>query len=338
MKNNQLILGSGMIENKIAIHKNNETIVAESQERYVIQAEEEVYDEEGSLSVNISTNDATAPLIIANKLPEKVPIAGMRIWKLVREKQTDMQWIREANCLRLETNDFFLNPDYTNYFQWEDEWIQTDIRHAKIDSSVMEPLEIGLPEELREAYSRFINYFKARNTISSISYISEDYRKRAYEYIGAYINTIESFPSGTPIGSKGMDVFKLGTIYANEILYYTPYHPLMVAFKLKVFEQVGAEELDNVLLGRLSPEGLIPHLYFREQLFKPEHQDVVKEWLVFKPVKSVTVSDASQYLANVVYDKIQQFKEHFTYLFVENSKAPLQVNVINISNDSNKCL
>ena len=50
-------------------------------------------------------------------------------------------------------------------------------------------------------------------------------------------------------------------------------------------------------------------------------------------MNKVSVSDANQYLAKVVNEKITQFKEHFSYLYMGNSHAPLQINVINITND-----
>ncbi|WP_309305912.1 hypothetical protein [Bacillus cereus] len=50
----------------------------------------------------------------------------------------------------------------------------------------------------------------------------------------------------------------------------------------------------------------------------------------FKPVNQVSVSDANQVLAKVIEDKHQQFEGHCGYLFSEDSKAPLQSNLINI--------
>lgn len=39
------------------------------------------------------------------------------------------------------------------------------------------------------------------------------------------------------------------------------------------------------------------------------------------------------FLANVVEEKLQQFVEHFQYLFLQESKSPIRINVININND-----
>ncbi|MFK4997004.1 hypothetical protein ACI2OX_03835 [Bacillus sp. N9] len=108
----------------------------------------------------------------------------------------------------------------------------------------------------------------------------------------------------------------------------------MVAFKLKIYEQLQSEDVDNSILNRLTPESLIPFIYDEDDtLYKPEHQQAAIEWLTFKPVNEISVSDANQYLAKVVNDKIMQFKEHFSYLFIDSSDAPLQINIINIVND-----
>ena len=53
-----------------------------------------------------------------------------------------------------------------------------------------------------------------------------------------------------------MDLFKLGIIQSNEMVYLTPFHPLMIAFKLKIYELLGNEEVDNSILNRLHPDAL----------------------------------------------------------------------------------
>ena len=54
------------------------------------------------------------------------------------------------------------------------------------------------------------------------------------DYIREYQSEIKKFETGISAGSKGIDLFKLGTIHANGLFYFTPFHPLMVAYKIKV--------------------------------------------------------------------------------------------------------
>src|SRR5690606_16822686 len=68
-------------------------------------------------------------------------------------------------------------------------------------------------------------------------------------------------------------------------------------------------------------------------LYKPEYKHSISNWLTYKPVREVSVTDTSYYLAKIVRDKIRQFQTHFSYLFLESSQAPFKINIINISND-----
>ncbi|MGR5981748.1 hypothetical protein ACT7CN_05280 [Bacillus cereus] len=152
--------------------------------------------------------------------------------------------------------------------------------------------------------------------------------------MNAFIQEIKSFEEGHEAGKRGRDLFKLGTVMGNNVIKFTPFHPVMVAFQLKLNNLLLNEEVDNSILQRLKPDGLVPYIYNeRDQLYRPDNQNIALEWMDFKPVNQVSVSDANQYLAKVIEDKIQQFEGHFGYLFSEYSKAPLQINLINIEND-----
>ncbi|MFK4997003.1 hypothetical protein ACI2OX_03830 [Bacillus sp. N9] len=62
--------------------------------------------------------------------------------------------------------------------------------------------ELNLSDNLREAYSRFLNYFKINDSIPSLSSVTDDYKKRALDYINEYENEIKSFKDGYPAGKR----------------------------------------------------------------------------------------------------------------------------------------
>ncbi|MGI8368624.1 DNA phosphorothioation-dependent restriction protein DptH [Priestia megaterium] len=331
----ELSFGNGMDIQKVEVTEDNQTIITSQDQKLVITPLPEAFNDEDELSLNIKYAESFIPLLLKNGLPESMPITGQRIWKLIRETGKDIQWFKKNNRLVLENREFYFHSEYRDYFEWESEWVENGLKYATHESDrLLNNRELKLSDDLREAYSRFITYFKIRNSIPSLCTVTDDYEKRATDYIKEYQKEINRFENGSPAGRKGRDLFKLGTIQSNGMLYFTPFHPIMVAFKLKIFELLESEELDNSILNRLNPNGLIPFLYDEmETLFKPDYQQAAMEWLMFKPVNKVSVSAANQYLAKVVSEKITQFKEHFSYLFIKKSQAPLQINVINIAND-----
>jgi DNA phosphorothioation-dependent restriction protein DptH len=329
----ELTFGDGFDHKKVEIKNDKEKHSLTQDMKLTVIPLPEAYNDHDELRVYIEFEQITVPLLLKNELPDSMPITGQRIWKLIRETGKDIQWIKENNRLILENREFYFHPEYRSFFEWEDLWVEKGMKFAIFESDELKSNDIKLNDDLREAYSRFITFFRIKNSIPSLCTVNDDYRTRALEYINEYQNSISQFQNGVPAGSKGVDLFRLGTVHTNGQIYFTPFHPLMVAFKLKLYELMGNEEIENSILNRLSTDALIPFLYEKHLLYKPDHQQAALEWLSFKPVNKVSVSDANMYLAKVVSDKISQFKEHFSYLFIQKSLAPLQINVINISND-----
>lgn len=325
--------GSGF-ERTFEISEYNQVFEMSEIDQLVLTPLPEAFNDDDELLFYIKINDKKIPILLTNELPVSHPISGDRIRKLIRENQKNMEWVKESNRLLMNNQEYYLHSYYAKYFEWEDLFVKNGIKYAIYDSDQLYEEEIDISDDLKESYSRFITYFLGQNTIPTLSTITDELKDRAIIYIEQYIKEIESFEDGTPVGRKGIDLFKLGTIKARNKIYLTPFHPLMIAYKIKYFEVLGTEKLSNNILKRLSPEGLLPFIYDRNvDLYKPEYQNTLTDWLIFKPVDQVSVSDSSNYLSRIVRDKIVQFKSHFSYLFMEKSQAPLKINIVNISND-----
>lgn len=331
----KLSFGEGPSEKEISIEKNDEVIQFTNEERVILSPQAEAFNDDEKLFLTLNFEYMPLKIVLESALQSSVPIAGAKLWEQIREKNEDVKWTKENNRLELGNRQYYIHPEYKEFIYWEERWIENGFRHGKIVGEELIQEEIQLSEELSEAYSRYLNVFKIKKTISSFSTISEELKNRAEEYISVYNKEIADFQEGLPAGKKGVDLFKLGTLVTNEMIYFTPFHPLMIAYKLKVFELLKQEEVDNSISHRLSAEALIPYIndLNSNELFKSDHQLSAPEWLVFKSVKKVTVSDANQYLAKLVTDKLAQFREHFAYLFIEKSVAPIKINIINIEND-----
>ncbi|MBR3214438.1 MAG: hypothetical protein IKF79_08025, partial [Methanosphaera sp.] len=114
--------------------------------------------------------------------------------------------------------------------------------------------------------------------------------------------------------------------------------PLNIAYQLEVYNQCGFEEIDFNILDSLVPNNLLPYLYTidDDKLYMPITQDVanaIKEWIIYEESNEVSIGTTNVFIKKVVTEKLKQFVLHFKYLFNENSKAPIKINIINIDND-----
>lgn len=329
-----IILGSGFNESNIEINEYNQLIEMSEIDTLKLNALDEAFDDNDELKFFVSIQNHKIPFLLTSDVPKTTPITGQRIRKLIRENQVDMEWDQENNRLIMGNQDFYLHPDYEEFFKWEDEIINEGIKYATYESEQLDIEDIELSDDLREAYSRLITYFRIKDSIPSLCTVTSELKDRAINYIEQFIKEVESFEDGYPAGVRGVNLFKLGTIKAKGIIYFSPVHPLLIAYKIKYFDMLNAESVSNSILSRLTPEGLLPFIYDENgTLYKPEYSDSVPEWLMFRPVDQVSVTDSSKHLAKIVRDKINQFQTHFSYLFMESSRAPIKINIVNIEND-----
>lgn len=330
----KISFGYGLNKKSIEIKEQKQEIVLTEDDTIIVNAAPEAFNDDDELIFFLNILNKKIPLLLTNELPDSTPISGQRIRKLTRKNRKNMEWIRENNRLIMGNQEYYFHADYATFFSWEDLFVEEGIKFAIYEADQLHAYDIELSDDLLEAYSRFITYFQGIESIPSLCTITEDLKERALEYVEKFIKEIKSFKNGSPAGKKGVDLFKLGTIKARETIYLTPFHPLMVAYRIKYFEILGSEELGNNILNRLTPEALIPFIFDENRvLYKAQYQHNVPEWLIFKPVNIVSVSDSGHYLERIVRDKIAQFQTHFSYLFLEKTQAPFRISIINISND-----
>lgn len=333
LSTNMIGFGSNIHMEELELNNLNETFDTDFASSYNISIEPSLFEDDQDVTFSLNLEGKIIPFLIDSELTEATPINGSRIWKLIRETMMDMIWNKEGNRLIHQHREYYIKSSYAHYFDWEHKWLDKAFRSGKLNSGILESVSIYLSEELREAYSRFLACFKTAKQIPSLTHISKVYYERGLEYIRAFAQEVAAFEEGRPAGKKGVHLFKLGIIETDDTVYITPFHPLMVAYKLKVYEVLSNEDIDNLILSRLSPEALLPFIEHGGELYRPQNQDEAPEWLVLKSVNKVTASDSIQYLSNVITDKLNQFKEHFSYLFASISNAPILINVMNLPDD-----
>ncbi|WP_280771826.1 DNA phosphorothioation-dependent restriction protein DptH [Salipaludibacillus daqingensis] len=327
----ELKIGAGKNTNSIDVIKDNQLITVEEDEGVLLIPQSDAFDEQDLLNIKLQINKATLNLLLKNQLPETTPIRALRIWRLKREMQQN--FIYSNNRLVIGNREFYTHSEYNQFLQWELEWIKNGFFASRVEADKLYEEELKIHEDLREAYSRFLTYFKIHKSTPSLCFVSEEYEKRAKDYIFQYIKEIKKIRNSSR-SQERIDLMRLGTQKDVQGIYLTPFHPLVISYQLKVNERLKNNEIDQSILERLSPSTLLPFIYDEnDERYRPDSDIPLKEWIKFKPVNEVSVSDASNYLAKVVEDKLKQFEEHFTYLFVEGAKASVKVNVINISND-----
>ncbi|GGD08358.1 DNA phosphorothioation-dependent restriction protein DptH [Pontibacillus salipaludis] len=324
--------------NPVQVHSlsdNQSTIELVDHEGAVFEVPDDMLDREERLTFNVKYQNWNMEIELAGEKPETLPISADKLAKLKRETQATFA-LKGNKVSSNQTPDYYVYNEYKDYLNIEEAWLE-DIAYAGTESGgqFIPSDQIKLSPELKNAYNRFVNSFTKQPP--SLVYWTDTIKERAQEYVTEFIEAIKGFDQESIEGNKRKSLFKLGTIFnenGNQIK-LTPFHPLNVAFELRRLHELDDEDIDIGILDRLKPDGLLPYIYgdHDSAVFNPSSQQNIPGWIVYEKVNSANVIDADLYLDKVVKDKLKQFEEHFSYLFLNQSVAPIKVNLINILND-----
>lgn len=288
--------------------------------------------DEDLLFFRVKTEDFEIPFMIKDQIVKSTPVLGKRIWKLKREQQSHFIYVNGK--LQQGAREYYPREEFTNYLEIEKSLLEKQCYFAKKTASGVIAQELVLPQSLKEAYDKLVCYYKEQNLVPSLAYLSEDFAVLSKEYVQAFIDCVNGIQENALIGYKQKNILKLGMIEDNGAILLSPLHPLNVAYQLTLSQQVGSEQIDQHILDRLHPGNLLPYIYGKnDQIYRSVTQHDACEWIMYKPLNEVTVGESSTFMASVIEEKLQQFIEHFNYLFLPGAKSPLRVNVINITND-----
>jgi DNA phosphorothioation-dependent restriction protein DptH len=285
-----------------------------------------------SLLFQIEINGVSIPFKVKDQVTKVTPVLGKQIWKMKREKQSHFYY--EGGKLLSGTIIKTPRDEFKSYLEMEENWIQKRVHFAEKSATGLKSVELKLPEQLRESYQRLLNYYESEKLLPSLAFMDDELSALSQNYLNSYQESIQSIEENSIITDVEKSIFKLGTIEEANRIHMTPLHPLNVAYQLAVHRHLKGEPLEQHILDRLRPNNLLPYIYgASDVLYRPVVQHDASEWIRYEPLKQVTVGESNAYLSNVVREKLQQFVEHFNYLFLAGAKSPLKVNVINITND-----
>lgn len=319
-------------KNEIFVEEENQVIMESNQGIEISNASSAWNDD--NLHFQIQKNGALIPFNIKEEISRVTPITGSRIWKLKREQLEDFHYDVENNKLKQNTREFSAREEIKVYLLDEKEWVGKGLFHAKREVTGLEGLSLDLNVEIEQAYNELLSYYNSRNLLPSLSYMNEELFDLSFKYVNSFIELISGIQENVILAERSKNLFKLGTIIEEDKISFTPLHPLNVAYQLEIHKRLKNEPIELHILDRLHPNNLLPYIYGEDkEIYRPINQKDAPEWMIYEPMQKVAIGESNAFLANVVEEKLNQFVQHFPFLFLKQSKSPIQINVINISND-----
>lgn len=332
LDNSSLVLGEKK-RGDIELTSNHQ--VVEVQEGATITFEPGILEEgDTSLRFNVKLGDFELPIEIKDENLKRTPISAKKLWESKRMKRSSFQIDEEMTRVEIDHIPYSTYEKNRAFFKMEFDWLAKGLRQARISYDELLPVECELPKDVEAAYDGFLEAVSKTGTIPSLLYYSEDVREKAKEYIISYIDAIELIEENQVMTAQQKSLFYLGTVHDYEKIYMTPFSPLNVVYQLELDNESKGETIDSNILQRLNAAFTLPYLMDKEgELYKPTTDSPLPEWHTYLPRKNVTVGETNLYLAKVVQEKLDQFTDHYDYLFQIDDSTPILLNVIHIPND-----
>ena len=329
-------------EEKIRLDNNYETIDVSPNTKVRVSIGEDFEYENDDAEVKFKVNIANCivPFQIEGTNEKIGPIEGISVWKLKREKKCDFKLIGD-NKLQFGTKEKFTRDEFRKNLSLEQEIIKSDEVTFEDTDEGIEGIEIDLPQDIKNAYKNIVRYFRDNKKLPSLTYLNDDLKELYEKFISLYKAKLDQIQDGEYLTREQKNLFKIGMIkrrIGDKEILLTPLHPLNIAYQLHLNNEIFDESMEEEILKKFNSTYLLPYITANEKGFYiPIEQNHSPEWKYYVNEKLPRYKSSRDFVSKLVYEKIEEFVDHFKYLFSVGNNAPIKINLIN-TGDSKEIL
>lgn len=326
----------------VNITEENQVVTIGNSEKVSISVGEDYpYSEDNEdVKFALSTETFAIPMIKAFAIEKPTVIEGLKLWYLKSVKKHDFE-IMGDNSLVFGTKKHFARDEFRKSLELEKKYIDVACPFAveKEEMGNLEGVDIKLPQDVYDSFLRVLQYFIKNNTIPSLAYLSDELAELYFTYLKTVVSAIDCIPDGGYLDETTRNLFYLGLIkrqYGDYEILLTPLHPVNVAYQLFIREQEieGIEDYDMDLLRKFQHTSLLPYINIdpytgENKVYIPIEQVHSPEWKIYVEESLPRYKGSKDFVSKLVAEKIQEFVEHFSYLFSKDTGAPIRLNLIN---------
>lgn len=329
-------------DNYYELVENNDLIdIVEDQRLTVRISDNFEYENDSDLAMfKFKINECIIPFGIMGTSEKISPIEGLKVWKLKREKKCDFKFVGD-NRLQHGTKEYFTRDEFRKNLQLEKQIVECEGMYFIDSIEGLESMNLNLNSKISESYGEILKYFNISNRLPSLTYLNDDLKKLYEDFIKCYIEEIDCINEGSCLTKEQKNLFKIGIIkreIEDEEIIFTPLHPLNIAYQLHLNDQINNESMEDDVIKKFTSTYLLPYIISDEdKLYIPMEQYHSPEWKYYVDESLPRYKSSRDFVAKLVNEKIDEFVEHFKYLFNMGNNAPLRINLIN-TGDSKEIL
>jgi len=329
----------GEQEQKVNIKFVDQLVYAENDKMLLSVDDQYPYtDDNDMVKFRLCINNCVIPLLKIGATEKPKVIDGMKLWKLKRDYKTNFEYVGE-NKLQHGTKSYFTRDEFRKNLELEQAFIDRGDLGLFDNSDGLLSMHLNINEKIKTAFSRIINYFRNNKCLPSLTYIDEELESIYRNYLANIYCILETIKDGDYLSTEQKDIFYIGMIKRNkndnEIM-LTPLHPINIAYQLHI-KDVDSNCIDDTetdLIRKFQHLYLMPYINInpctKEQtVYIPIEQAHSPEWKIYVEENLPRYKGSKDYVSKLVSEKIEEFSDHFSYLFEMGNKAPIKINLVN---------
>lgn len=292
-------------------------------------------NEEETIRFNISLDNLLIPFALEDIVERPAPITAFTVWKHKMVRQEHFYYKIENEKMKIihGTRETFAQGEFKRSLEREYDLIHSDGLYFQEGGAGLFNKDIDVPERIRSSYNDLIAYFRTKKLLPSLAYMDEEYSSLAENYITSFINELGKLENGQ-LTQMSRNMGLVGTIdrtIGEKEWLFSPLHPMNLAFQMELNKLVAGQDLQDELLKTFRGTFLIPHVRFGyDALYKVAEQSEAYEWSTYVDYDLPRYEGNRSFVNKLVYEKIEEFIEHFAYLFDTDDRSPIKINVVNM--------
>lgn len=303
-------------------------------------------DDNDMVSFKLCINDCVIPFQKAGTVERPKVIEGMRLWKFKRDTKMSFEYLSD-NKLIHGTKSYFAREEFKSNLELEKRFIEAKSPALYEDSDGLHELELRVNKKVLDKFLKIIDYYKRKQTLPSLAYLESSLKQVYLDFIKVYLEELKSIEDESYLTKEQKDLFFVGTIKRTineQELMLTPLHPLNIAYQLHVdsIDTSVILESEMDLLKKFQQLYLLPFInqdpFTKERCtLIPIEQSHSAEWKTYVNESLPRYKGSKDYVSKLVAEKIEEFIDHFEYLFTIGGGAPIMINLFN-TGDSKEIL
>ncbi|EHU4927929.1 DNA phosphorothioation-dependent restriction protein DptH [Vibrio vulnificus] len=233
------------------------------------------------------------------------------------------------DVVAIDNSEFRVMEPRISLLRWEERFVQQKLLYlAESNSLALEQLR-AIDDTLHNAYHALFDYLASRRTTISLVSWGPQFTSLVMAAVEAFLAYFEAIPTGGMLSKEQKLVMQIGLVRENDEEYYSPFHPLVLAYYLNLCNEMQKDDsfadLPTVTFNRLGPSGLLPYVYHAKHDFSYNQQVTENSfWIKSVPHQKSCL----KFVRKLVKEKINEFQKAFFHLFTGSEKSIL-INAVN---------